>query len=609
MKSLLHRSVCCSVVLALAACGGGGGDGASGVTISGSVSGLTGSGLTLQATSGNTVAVTANGRFQFPDALKPGTPYNVVVQTQPSNPWQTCTVSGGTGTVQGNVDSVQVACSTNAFGISGTVTGLSGSGLVLEGPGGEMLPIKDNGAFAFTTHVTSGDTFEVTVASQPTTTSPARPQTCSVEGGTGAVTNAEVTSVHVACADDPARFAYVLSNESNTVTAFRIEKTTGVLQPVPGSPFATGNQPVAITITPDGKFAYVPNGETGDISAYSIDPASGALTPLAQSPIAAAAPGTPGDHLTPVTIDRSGRIALVADPNGPFVSAMEPQHDNLYAFTIDAVTGALTPMSGSPFATGGNLPQSITLHPTAQVAYIVNFTAMAGSDQYNVSAFALDPAGGSIAPVAGSPFLAQQRNPNGMTVTPDGKFAYVNARDLGFSGFSIGPSGALTRIGSTGGSVFLTGSSRETYAMDPLGRFMIQSGLGDHLVDTLAIDPTTGFLTKVSSLDSGEASNALGWSASGDVAYVSIGPGSIVVCRVDASTGALTPVDGALYPTGGAGNAKFTFDPSGRFLYVTHSVSGTVAVFAVDQDAARLQAVAGSPFTVGGGIGPVVLLD
>jgi 6-phosphogluconolactonase len=609
MKSLLHRSVCCSVVLALAACGGGGGDGASGVTISGSVSGLTGSGLTLQATSGNTVAVTANGRFQFPDALKPGTPYNVVVQTQPSNPWQTCTVSGGTGTVQGNVDSVQVACSTNAFGISGTVTGLSGSGLVLEGPGGEMLPIKDNGAFAFTTHVTSGDTFEVTVASQPTTTSPARPQTCSVEGGTGAVTNAEVTSVHVACADDPARFAYVLSSESNTVTAFRIEKTTGVLQPVPGSPFATGNQPVAITITPDGKFAYVPNGETGDISAYSIDPASGALTPLAQSPIAAAAPGTPGDHLTPVTIDRSGRIALVADPNGPFVSAMEPQHDNLYAFTIDAVTGALTPMSGSPFATGGNLPQSITLHPTAQVAYIVNFTAMAGSDQYNVSAFALDPAGGSIAPVAGSPFLAQQRNPNGMTVTPDGKFAYVNARDLGFSGFSIGPSGALTRIGSTGGSVFLTGSSRETYAMDPLGRFMIQSGLGDHLVDTLAIDPTTGFLTKVSSLDSGEASNALGWSASGDVAYVSIGPGSIVVCRVDASTGALTPVDGALYPTGGAGNAKFTFDPSGRFLYVTHSVSGTVAVFAVDQDAATLQAVAGSPFTVGGGIGPVVLLD
>lgn len=609
MRGWLHRLIGCSAVLTLVACGGGGSDGAV-ATISGSVSGLAGSGLTLQATSGNAVTVTANGRFEFPNAVRLGTTYNVVVQTQPGNPWQTCVVTGGTGTVQGNVENVQVVCTTNSFNITGTVTGLNGSGLVLQGPAGEMLSIDDNGEFAFNTRVASGGTFEVAVANQPTSASPARPQTCRVEGGTGTVTNADVSSVHVACVDDPARFAYVISSESNAVSAFRIEATTGVFHPVPGSPFATGPRPVAITLTPDGRFAYVPNGDSGDISAYSVDQTSGALTPLAASPIAVGAAGTPTRHLLPVTIDRTGTIALVADPNGPIVSAMEPQHDNLHAYRIDTVTGALIPVSGSPFDTGGNIPLSVTLHPTQRVAYVVNLTAQAGSDQYNVSAYTLDPAAGSIAPVSGSPFLSQQRFPQGLMVTPDGKFAYESVQSVGFSGFTIGPSGALTSIGDTGGSLFLAPFS-DIFSMDPRGRFILTTSLAEDFVDTYAIDPATGFLTKVSHLEPSGPSgnNALAWSASGDFAYLSIGPGSIVVCRIDANTGALTAVDGALYPTGGGGNAKFTSDPSGRFLYVTHSVTGTVAVFTVDQAAGTLQAVAGSPFTVGGGIGPVVLLD
>jgi 6-phosphogluconolactonase len=608
MRSSLHRLICCSVVWTLAACSGSGGN--AGGTISGSVSGLAGSGLTLQATSGTTVTVTANGRFQFPTALRQGTAYNVVVQTQPNNPSQTCTVTGGAGTVQGNVDNVQVVCTTNSFAITGTVTGLHGSGLVLQGPAGEMLPIDDNGAFAFNSRVTSGTMFEVAVATQPTTTLPARPQTCRVEGGTGTVTSADVSGVHVACAENPARFAYVISSESNTVSAFRIEEATGVFHPVPGSPFATGPRPVAITIAPDGRFAYVPNGDSGDISAYSLDQTSGALTPLAGSPIAVGAAGTATRHLLPVMIDRTGKIALVADPNGPFVSAMEPQHDNLYAYTIDTASGALIPVSGSPFATGGNIPLSITLHPTAQVAYVVNLTAQAGSDQYNVSAYALDPTAGSIAPVSGSPFLSQQRFPQGLIVTPDGKFAYESVQGLGFSGFAIDPSGALTRIGSTGGTVFVVPFS-DIFSMDPRGRFILTTNLAEDFVDTYAIDDATGFLTNVSHLEptGPSGNNALAWSLSGDFAYISIGPGAIAVSKVDGNTGALTPVDGALYQTGGGGNAKFTSDPSGRFLYVTHSVTGTVAVFAVDQAAGTLQAVAGSPFTVGGGIGPVVLLD
>jgi hypothetical protein len=68
-------------------------------TVGGTVSGLNGSGLVL-AEGGDTLAVAANGPFVFPPHVD-GTSYDVLVQTQPSNPGQTCTVTNGAGTLAG----------------------------------------------------------------------------------------------------------------------------------------------------------------------------------------------------------------------------------------------------------------------------------------------------------------------------------------------------------------------------------------------------------------------------------------------------------------------------------------------------------------------------
>jgi len=74
------------------------------------------------------------------------------------------------------------------------VTGLSGTGLVLQDNGGANLPVSADGPFTFTTDVTSGGAYKVTVLTQPS--SPA--QTCAVTGGSGTA-SANVTSVQVAC--------------------------------------------------------------------------------------------------------------------------------------------------------------------------------------------------------------------------------------------------------------------------------------------------------------------------------------------------------------------------------------------------------------------------
>ena len=161
-------------------------------SLGGTVAGLTGSGLTLS--DGVSTLTLASGAtvFSFPTLFKKGSAYAVTVKTQPTNPSQTCTVAGGSGTVGTKDVDVSVSCTTNAYTVGGTVVGLTGAGLTLVDDGSTAV-IPVSGAFAFAAPVPSGSTYDVTIASQPTG------QRCVVTGGTGVVTNAAVTSVVVNC--------------------------------------------------------------------------------------------------------------------------------------------------------------------------------------------------------------------------------------------------------------------------------------------------------------------------------------------------------------------------------------------------------------------------
>jgi hypothetical protein len=118
-------------------------------TIGGTVTGLTGTGLVLQNNAGDDLTVAANGTFTFATSIDSGAAYAVTVQTQPSGPSQTCSVTGDSGTVGGgNVTSVVVNCATNTYTIGGTATGLLGT-VVLQNNAGDNLSVSSNGSFAF----------------------------------------------------------------------------------------------------------------------------------------------------------------------------------------------------------------------------------------------------------------------------------------------------------------------------------------------------------------------------------------------------------------------------------------------------------------------------
>src|ERR1700730_18243204 len=171
-------------------------------------------------------------------------------------------------------------------------------------------------------------------------------------------------------------------------------------------------------------FAYVANQGSNDVSAYTINATTGALTPVTGSPFAA------GVQAFSVTVSPNGQFAYVAN----FLSS------NISAYTINATTGALTSVTGSPFAAGSS-PISVTVSPNGQFAYASNFFSN------DVSAYTINATTGALTSVTSSPFAAGLF-PRSVTVSPNGQFAYVaNENSNSVSAYTINATtGALTPV-------------------------------------------------------------------------------------------------------------------------------------------------------------------
>ena len=107
---------------------------------------------------------------------------------------------------------------------------------------------------------------------------------------------------------------------------------------IAGSPFVSGTGATDIALDPTGKFAYVTNQNANTLSAYTINASSGALTPVSGSPFATT--------YIPAT--------FAVHPNGTLVYTFNKSVSGsspMEAFQLDTSSGALTALSTSPFMT------------------------------------------------------------------------------------------------------------------------------------------------------------------------------------------------------------------------------------------------------------------
>ncbi len=348
--------------------------------------------------------------------------------------------------------------------------------------------------------------------------------------GTPLPTGANYSSIMV---DPQGRFVYTPNQTSDTVSGFTINQSNGTLTEMAGSPFTVGLSPQSISIDSMDRFAYV--GAVPATFAFSINPATGALTPLSPSSytggspyaqavdprgkflyVAAgtglygynisqynAGPGMGAGDLTPIpgspfgSVTTSGDlfpVSVVVDYTGTFAYA--PYYlGGVEGFKVNGVTGVLTPLPGSPFATGGSppaialaRPHAIPIYSAKQVpepafAPFAGFTGSAINNKGEITGRAV---------LVGSENLSETFLYNGTTTY--GFFLPGSANNAGnsindkgeivgtFTQPGVGPFPVLTQS-------FLFRSPGVTFALDPrVGGQSVASGINnaEHITGSIS---------------------------------------------------------------------------------------------------------------------------
>src|SRR6266853_3546027 len=206
--------------------------------------------------------------------------------------------------------------------------------------------------------------------------------------------------------DPGGHFAYVINQNTNSVSVFSINAASGALTPASGSPFPTGAEPFHFSMDPSGKFAYVANGLSNNVSGYTVNPTTGALQEVAGSPFATG--------IEPAW--------LTVDPSGKFLYVSGETSNDVTMYSINGTSGVLTTL-GTVRARPGARAIAIS-SGTAAVTYTPKFAYAANLQSNNVSAFRINSGSGTLTPVAGSPFAAGS-GPFGLTSDLGGRFVYV----------------------------------------------------------------------------------------------------------------------------------------------------------------------------------------
>jgi len=310
----------------------------------------------------------------------------------------------------------------------------------------------------------------------------------------------------------------------------RMDRRSGELLQV--GAVKAGANPSFLSIHPNGRALYAVNElePTGAVSAFAIEIATGGLTRVNDQPSGGGAPCY-------VSVDRSGRVALVANYAGGSV-ALLPLEPN----------GALAP------------------------AHVVKHTGK-------------------------GPNAERQEGPHAHCIIPDPSNRFALATDLGADRvfvYHLDLEGRSLRHIEEGDAVIRPGAGPRHIAFHPTLPLVFVANELDSTVATLRFDSARGTLSPQGTLSTLPA----GWTgtnypadihvaSSGRTLYVSNrGHNSIAVFSVAESTGALA-LD-QVVSTEGDWPRNFSLSPDERWLLVANQRSDSIVVLERDPETGRL---------------------
>ena len=492
-------------------------------------------------------------------------------------------------------------------------------------------------------------------------------------------------NVPVLAAIDPTgQFYYVPNNGNSTVSAFSIDSVTGALTLIGSSAIAKNlNAPFQAVTDPAGKFLFVTNLADGTVAAFSIggtgalagtatfnsglssasipegiavDPtgsfvsvcnngensvtlfglASGTLTPrfTAQSRVipqfTAFYAGTASPVIGPSnvfaansgsanisgftassstgvltvgagspTAGLTGNTFLTADITGTFVLPSSPTTDVFGGFSATPSSAALAALTGNPFSltTNTDAPAEIAVEPTSRFVFVADATGA------KVEGFTT---GSTLTSTTVTPSLTSVKT---AVTDPQGTLLYALGTNLITPVFVSGFNG---NIGASS-DVLSQSGTWTSGAVDPTGQWLVALDSAGKLVQSFQITPIQnnfsspdGKLTAGTSLPTGLATpSAVTFDPLGRFVFVSDSTaGSVTAFAFNESNGTITST-GKTTPISATGTGRVSIDASGTYLYAAVTGNGTsiasgVAAYRINSDGS-LTPLAGSPFATGAG--------
>ena len=382
-----------------------------------------------------------------------------------------------------------------------------------------------------------------------------------------------------------AKHAYVASSNSDAIAVFKRSSKTGALSQASGADGCVAERgaagcatavglhgPNSVAVSADGRNVYATSVDSNAVTGFSRNRSTGALTQIdsggciASAAARGCAPGRALDGPDVVTVSPDGENVYVGAFKGNAV-AVFARNPSTGALTQPAdTTGCVTDTPTTGCATGLALaaPEGMAISADGDNVYV------AAANSSAVDVFTRDPATGALAQATdGSGCIVDRDRPecttgrqlggaNAVAVGPDDGNVYVTSLlSNSVTTFTRGrPGGGLTQLeGTTGCVVYLAAvgcslgqamSAPEGLAVSPDGANVYAAAFESGSVDVLDRDPDSGTLV--------QKPRRAG-------------------CVAVSSTPNCTPGRRLL------GVSSLAVSPDGRYVYATAFTSSAVAVF------------------------------
>lgn len=428
----------------------------------------------------------------------------------------------------------------------------------------------------------------------------------------------------------PVRFALVTHQSEGVFGRFLVEGARGdlkhqgyVVQD------AAEVDPKGLVVTPDGQFGFTTNSGSNDLTGYRIDVDTGDLTHVETQVLPA------GDY------------ALAMHPSGKVLYVAAASSARLESFSIDNITGQLTPLGASLITSAE--PVDVDVAPDGDYL-ILTHRSLAQLDSYALDLVSHVPSFHSTYDLAPGTPVAE-----GLAISPFGGHLYATFSNLNMIGHFTAAegTGALTLVGA--GMPVAPDLEPTAVQVHPSGKYVYVLNAGSTNLTRYAVHATTGNLTRMESIALPHVASEFTIEPAGHYGYVvddtlhsctrvdidavtgvcSLsttvrtrrvpGPVTLVTAQgalklasrnlyvtnsgsddvsmhsiaADGSLTALTPN----VPTGDLPGAIAT-DPRGRFSFVANFLSNTISRYTIESDGGLTEMLPATPC----GPGPMAMV-